>query len=83
MSVTRHPTLPAHAPRLLRLPDVVARVGLRRSRIYDLIAEGDFPQPVSLSERAVGWYEHEITQWCASRPRAKIGQRARDAGGAR
>lgn len=58
-------------PRLLRLPAVLDRVGLGRSRWYDLVAEGRAPTPVKLSDRAVAWYEHEVNAWAASRPRAR------------
>ena len=48
---------------ILRLPAVKARTGLSRSTIYLRIAEGNFPQPVSLGGRAVGWIEEEVTDW--------------------
>lgn len=53
--------------RILRLPDVMLRVGLKRSSIYQYINTGDFPQPVSLGPRAVGWFEHEIEAWLNER----------------
>ena len=69
--MTADPTSsPTH--RLLRLPAVLDRVGLGRSRWYDLVAEGRAPAPVRLSDRAVAWYEHEVDAWAASRPRARI-----------
>lgn len=55
------------APRLLRLPDVLARVGLRRSRVYDLVADGSFPRPVKLSARAIAWVESEVDTWVQER----------------
>lgn len=67
--VTPEPTAPP--TRLLRLPAVLDRVGLRRSRVYDLVAAGQFPAPVRLAARAVAWYEHEVTGWIESRPRAR------------
>ena len=53
--------------RILRLPEVLARTGLSRSTVYELIAKRLFPHPVSLSIRAVGWIESEIENWIASR----------------
>jgi len=44
----------------LRLPEVEARTGLKRSRIYELEAAGKFPKRVKLSERASAWLAHEI-----------------------
>lgn len=52
---------------LLRLPAVKARIGLGRSSIYNRIAEGTFPAPVSLGARAVAWPEHLISEWIAER----------------
>jgi prophage regulatory protein len=55
---------------VLRLPVVKARTGLSRSTIYLRIAEGTFPKPVSLGDRAVGWLESEIESWLSSRVEA-------------
>lgn len=49
--------------RILRLPTVKARTGLSRSTIYLRIAEGRFPKPISLGDRAVGWIEAEVNDW--------------------
>ena len=50
-------------PRILRLPAVRARTGLARSTIYLRIAQGRFPRPIALGERAVGWIEVEVDAW--------------------
>jgi len=52
---------------ILRLPMVIARVGLSRSTIYKFIESGGFPRPVHLGPRAVGWIESEIDEWIAVR----------------
>jgi len=52
---------------ILRRKQVEARTGLRRSTIYAKIAEGEFPAPVRLGTRAVGWIEGEILEWLQSR----------------
>ena len=52
---------------ILRLPEVKARTGLSRSTIYLRIAEGQFPPPINLGERSVGWVEAEIDAWIAKR----------------
>lgn len=41
------------AERILRLPAVKDRTGLSRSSVYEKIATGDFPKPISLGARAV------------------------------
>jgi prophage regulatory protein len=49
--------------RILRLPEVQAVTGRKRSAIYEGIADGTFPAPVPLGPRAVGWLEDEIADW--------------------
>ncbi len=53
--------------RLLRLPEVLHRVGLSRSRLYALIQTGEFPNGVKLSERATAWPEADIDAWIERR----------------
>lgn len=53
---------PAH-DRLIRLPEVMARVGLRRTAIYQRMREGRFPQSRSLGPRCTVWLETEIDAW--------------------
>ena len=55
---------------LLRLPDVEARTGLRRSHLYSLAARGEFPKPLKLGDRASAWIEREVSEWISSRIRA-------------
>jgi prophage regulatory protein len=42
--------------------------GLGRSTIYRLLAVGQFPSPVQLSVRAVGWRRSDVDHWTAERP---------------
>jgi prophage regulatory protein len=58
-------------PRLLRLPAVMERAGLKRSAVYALVAAGAFPQPVKLSERCVAWVEAEVSEWISARVAAR------------
>ena len=51
--------------KILRLPIVLDRTGLSRSTVYQRVAEGKFPRPVSLGARAVGWIETEVEEWIA------------------
>ncbi|EOB7985627.1 TPA: AlpA family phage regulatory protein [Pseudomonas aeruginosa] len=41
--------------RIIRLKEVVSSTGLARSTIYKLIGSGEFPKPVPLVGRSVGW----------------------------
>lgn len=62
-------SVPRRSTRLIRLPEVVHRVGLGRSTIYRWMAEGKFPKPVQLGGYAVAWPEHEIETWIEDRPK--------------
>jgi prophage regulatory protein len=54
----------ARAPtRLLRLPEVMARVGLKRSSIYQRMSEGRFPKSRSLGPKCAVWIEAEVDAW--------------------
>jgi prophage regulatory protein len=48
---------------ILRLPTVRERTGLSRAAIYQRMERGDFPRPVKLGPRAVGWPSSEIDKW--------------------
>jgi len=68
ISTQSHATL----GRIIRLREVASRIGLSRSTIYQKIASGDFPAPVDLGGRRVGWWECEVDEWIASRPRVAL-----------
>lgn len=57
--------------KVLRLPEVIVRVGLRRASIYRYIGQGRFPKAVPIGVRAVGWLEHEIDNWLRQRLSAR------------
>lgn len=52
---------------LLRLPEVMARTGRRRSAIYADMAAGTFPPCVNIGPRAVAWVASEVDEWIAAR----------------
>lgn len=52
---------------VLRLRDLQQRLPLSRSAIYAKIAAGEFPLPISLGPRAVGWLASDIDKWIQSR----------------
>ena len=54
-------------PVILRRTQVQARTGLARSTIYQLISLGEFPSPIHLTGRSVGWLAQEVDDWIASR----------------
>ncbi|WP_111464891.1 AlpA family transcriptional regulator [Pseudomonas sp. URMO17WK12:I2] len=53
--------------RIIRLKDVIDSTGIARSTIYKLIGEGEFPKPVQLVGRTVGWVESEVQEWIRDR----------------
>jgi prophage regulatory protein len=62
---------------VIRLPAVKGKTTLSKSAIYRLEAEGKFPKRVRLGENSTGWYEEEIQEWLASRPRVADVAKAR------
>ena len=58
------------ATTILRLPQVMARTGLSRSTVYAKIASAEFPEPINLGSRAVGWLSDEIEAWLVERVEA-------------
>lgn len=60
-------SLPPYAPLVLRLPAVEALTGLRKTSIYDMMREGEFPRPVPLGPRARGWLAAEVQGWIEQR----------------
>ena len=51
----------------LRMPEVEKTTGLKKSTIYLLIKQSQFPSPIKLGGRASGWLLSEINQWKAER----------------
>ncbi|MEO8062148.1 MAG: AlpA family phage regulatory protein [Pseudomonadota bacterium] len=56
-------------PRLLRLRDVSEKTSLGKSAIYQRIASGTFPSPISISRRCTVWREDEVDAWINALPR--------------
>ena len=47
----------------LRLPEVIQKVGFKKTHIYNLMAKDLFPKQIAIGRRAVVWNEYEINQW--------------------
>ena len=56
--------------KLIRLPEVLDRVGLKKTAVYKMMAEEEFPRPVKIGTSSA-WVEHEITEWIAVRMSAR------------
>ena len=57
--------------KILRLDDVKSKTGLGRTTIYDQVARGEFPRPIKISTRAIGWIDEEIEGWVQDRVSAR------------
>ncbi len=53
--------------RFLKLKEVMEKTALSRSAIYRKMEEGEFPEKVSLGDRAVAWVESEVDDWMEER----------------
>jgi prophage regulatory protein len=57
--------------KIYRLPDVMAATGLCRSAVYAQLKEGQFPEPVRIGRRAIGWKETDLVEWVNTRSKRK------------
>jgi predicted DNA-binding transcriptional regulator AlpA len=55
------------SPRLIRLPDVVARVSLNQPQIWFWMKNGSFPPARYLGRGIIAWLEDDITAWIEGR----------------
>ena len=51
--------------KMYRLPEVMNMTGLSRSSIYLRVSTDEFPKPVKIGRRAIGWSEESIIAWQA------------------
>jgi len=65
--------------RLLPMPDVEIITGVKKSTIYKLMKERQFPTPVQITARRVAWPESRVLQWVQERIAAADQQRIGDA----
>ena len=59
---------------VLRYPDVVRVTGLSRKTIERRLHAGNFPVPIRLGTRAVGFLSDEVEAWLRDQPRATGGR---------
>ena len=59
------------AHRIIRLKEVLRLCGCSRSTLYEMMERREFPQPVSISQRIVGWHLRDVLEWIESRPLAE------------
>ena len=49
--------------KFLRIGDLQEKIGLSRSQIYKLIADGDFPKQNKIGERISVWEGSKVEEW--------------------
>jgi prophage regulatory protein len=49
--------------RLLRLDEVLDRVGMSKAWVYLGMSQGRFPKPLRLGMRAVAWRARDVQAW--------------------
>lgn len=56
---------------LLRLSQLEPTIGIKKSKIYAMIAAGKFPAPVRLGPKSVAWRSDEVQAWIEGLPRTR------------
>lgn len=77
--VASAPAVPLNSqtPTVLRLKQVIERIGLRRSSVYALMNpkspyfDPTWPRPFKLGASSVGWLDSEISAWITQRAAAR------------
>lgn len=57
---------------ILRRKEVEKRLGLSRSSIYVMMAEGRFPKSVKLGHRDVGWRSDDLQRWLDEKSESEL-----------
>lgn len=57
--------------RIKRIDQAASYVGLSRATIYRLIKTGDFPSPLRLGERSVGFDSEDLDEWLDAKKRQR------------
>ncbi|MCR4143971.1 helix-turn-helix transcriptional regulator [Alcaligenes faecalis] len=72
MNTNTQAQLPAEGA--VRIEQVLAHIGIKRTALYDRIAKGHFPRPRKIGNRSV-WLANEVREWLNEQPAAiEIGQ---------
>lgn len=60
---------------LLRVREVMKKIGFKRSWVYVQMSLGKFPRPVKIGSRSIAWVESEINEWIAAHIKKREEQR--------
>lgn len=55
---------------IIRMPQLTEKTCISRAHVYGLLSRGEFPRPIRLGRRAVGWRVEDVETWLSSRPEA-------------
>lgn len=58
--------------RIIRKPELFARIGLSDATIWRMERAGKFPRRVQLGGNSVGWIADEIEGWFAERSKNRV-----------
>ena len=53
---------PSEKIRFIRLPEVLTLVGLKKTTLYNLIQQGDFPKPMRIGASSF-WTNEDVREW--------------------
>jgi prophage regulatory protein len=57
----------AKETRIIRKPELFAKIGLSDATIWREEKMGRFPKRIRLGGASVGWFNHEIDEWLAKK----------------
>lgn len=57
--------------KIVNASEIKSRTGLARSTWYALLKNGDFPTPIKLSSKRIGFLESDIDRWIELRVAGK------------
>ncbi len=64
--------------RILRLPEVLNRIGVSRATLHRMVQAQTFPAPCKITSKSTGWTSAQIDAWIAGREKvaASAGRKA-------
>ncbi|RRQ22915.1 helix-turn-helix transcriptional regulator [Thiohalobacter thiocyanaticus] len=57
--------------KILRTAEVMQMTGMSRSTLWRAYRHGDFPTPIRITDKSVGWRLSDVQRWIADRPEAE------------
>lgn len=53
--------------RLLSVKQVLGLMGISRSTLYAMMRAKEFPKPVQIAKRRIGWLNSDVEEWLKER----------------